>query len=173
MPPTRDIFCTSVCYYGIDLGASIIARTSNGSTNDRRVSGPMVVLHTLTWTACSLLFLLRSQMGDSTRSQQTGRNNTLGIQRARLESQASPLHPGRGVWRQELLAPPTLCHKEPARGFGTQKDPMGLSCLPSAKKDSWLPFTERSYYRSHYAMKNQRTAQRKVAKKDPSLFFMT
>ena len=41
-----------------------------------------------------------------------------------------------------MLVPAILCHKEPAR----------------ASKDSWLPCTERSYYRRPYAIKNQRGA---------------
>ena len=55
-------------------------------------------------------------------------------------------------WRQQSY----LCHTEPA---GASNDPMGLSFLLAISlchKDSWLPYTERSYYRRPNAIKNQR-----------------
>ena len=55
-----------------------------------------------------------------------------------------------------MLAPAVLCHKVPARASRH----WGVFCLPLAgslwHKDSWLPCTERSYYRRPYAIKNQR-----------------
>ena len=56
-----------------------------------------------------------------------------------------------------------LCHKEPARRI--QSPQLGaLSLLLAGSlwhKDSWLPCTERSYYRRPYAIKNQRGASKK------------
>ena len=50
-----------------------------------------------------------------------------------------------------MLAPAVLCHKEPARASKAGS---------LWHKDSWLPCTERSYYRRPYAIKNQRGASR-------------
>ena len=56
-----------------------------------------------------------------------------------------------------MLAPAILCHKEPARE-------LGVFCLLLAgslwHKHSWLPCTDRSYYRRPCAIKNQRRASK-------------
>ena len=60
-----------------------------------------------------------------------------------------------------VMLAPILCHKEPAQKSLNAKYPhwvvfflflAGSLC----HKDSWLPCTERSYYRRPYAIKNQR-----------------
>ena len=62
-----------------------------------------------------------------------------------------------------LLRQCLLCHKEPAPRI--QSPLLGAFCLLLAgslwHKDSWLPCTERSYYRRPYAIKNQRGASKK------------
>ena len=47
--------------------------------------------------------------------------------------------------------------KPPTRGFGTQNTPIVCLLLAGSicHKDSWLQYTERSYYRLTYAIKNQ------------------
>ena len=61
-----------------------------------------------------------------------------------------------------LLRQCLLCHKEPAHRI---QSPLLRACLllPGSlcHKDSWLPCTERSYYRRPYAIKNQRGASKK------------
>ena len=56
-----------------------------------------------------------------------------------------------------LLRQCLLCHKEPARRIKSLL--LGAFCLLLAgslcHKDSWLPCTERSYFRPPYAIKNQ------------------
>ena len=73
---------------------------------------------------------------------------------------------GSSLIGQELHSfstPALLCHKEPARRI--QSPLLKAFCLLLAgslwHKDSWLPCTERSYYRRPYAIKNQRGASKK------------
>ena len=62
-----------------------------------------------------------------------------------------------------LLRQCLLCHKEPARRI--QSPLLGAFCLLLAgslwHKNSWLQYTESSYYRRLYAIKNQRGTSKK------------
>ena len=66
-------------------------------------------------------------------------------------------------WFIVLLRQCLLCHKEPVRRI--QSPLLGAFCLllagSSWHKNSWLPCTEKSYYRRPYAIKNQRGASKR------------
>ena len=112
---------------------------------------------------------------DITKPDQTGLGGFLTIITVRHLSvcliQCAPLslveiQRGSALIGRELhsgATPALLCHKEPAPRI--QSSLLGAFCLLLAgslwHKDSWLPCTERSYYRRPYAIKNQRGASKK------------